>query len=498
LKSLARLGLLVILLASSVAGAEQRIAVLVFDSQGWPGDPPLKHAANDVQRLAETLRLVGNFAPQDIHVLSRPSAEQLLQKLEVLARAHPEASDNRLLLFYYSGHADQTHLHIPGAPLSYAELQKQLKAFPAALKVGILDACRSGGIIDKGAQPTTPFDVTLTDALQMQGMVLLSSSGADELSQEHRTLAGSIFSHHLISGLRGAADENADHKISLDEVYRHAYGRTLVDTLSTQIGEQKPQLKVDVRGRGSIILSWLKAASSTLQLPPSDWRCFVTDTLERRLIVEALANPDHGLRMALAPGHYVLKCRLSQKHLLSARFSIAPGEHVRATTLDFEVVPPEEAHILQKGWQDTSPSWRWVTGLRGEADLLKGSVTPALSLGAARQMDSSSITMEFGGTVTAIVQPSPGLRLEADLYPYLWHFAKGRQAHLKVSVGTTAFFPAVSIGGRLGVGLGLRLGRLQFSGDLAYERFIEPAATREPKALLLSLGVGWAPFEAAR
>jgi hypothetical protein len=328
--------------------------------------------------------------------------------------------------------------------------------------------------------------------------VLLTSSGADELSQEHRTLAGSIFSHHLISGLRGAADENADHRVSLDEAYRHAYGRTWVDTLSTRVGEQRPRLKVDVSGQGSIILSWLEGGSSTLHLPSGDWRCFVTDTLERNLVVEALLDPTHKLRMALVPGHYVLKCLTSQKRMLLARFSIAPGERVDAATLGFEVVPPEDADILQKGWQVSPPSWRWVVGLRGEAELLKGGLTPALSLSATRQVDSSLPTMEFGGAVTAIVQPTPGLRLEACLYPYLWHFAAAGRAHLRVSMGATTFFPAVPIGGRLGIGMGLRLGSLHISGDIAYERFIEPEKAHEPNALLVSFGVGWEPFAALR
>jgi len=497
-KPLVSLGLLVSLLASSTSEAEQRVALLVFDSKGWPGDLPLKHASDDVQRLEETLRLVGSFAPADIRVLNRPTSEQLLQQLETLARSYRENSRNTFFLFYYSGHADQTYLHIPGARLSYDELQKHLKAFPAALKVGILDACRSGGIVDKGGQLTTPFDVEVTDALHMQGMVLLSSSGADELSQEDRTLAGSIFSHHLISGLRGAADENADSRVSLDEVYRYAYERTLVDTLGTETGEQKPRLKVDVSGRSSIILSWLDGASSALHLPVGDWRCFVTDTLERRLIAEALADPTRELRVALAPGHYVLKCLTSPKRLLLARFSTARGERISAATLGFQVMPPEDAHILQKGWQVPPPSWRWVLGLRVEAELLKGGVTPALSLSTTRLVDSSSPTMEFGGAVTAIVQPNPGLRLEGCLYPYSWHLSNGGRAHLKVSLGTTTFFPAIPIGGHLGVGIGLRFGRLHLSGDLAYERFIELAKTHEPNAWLASVGVGWAPFEASR
>jgi hypothetical protein len=494
-KPLVRLGLLVSLLTSSVSGAEQRIAVLVFDSKGWAGDLPLKHASDDVQRLEETLRLVGNFAPENIHVLREPTSEQLIHHLEGLAHTMRELAGNTFFLFYYSGHADQTYLHISGAPLSYEALQKHLNAFPAALKVGILDACQSGGIIGKGGQPAAPFEVKVTDTLNLQGMVLLTSSGADELSQEHRTLAGSIFSHHLISGLRGAADENTDHTVSLDEAYRHAYGRTLVDTLSTGAGEQKPRLKVDVSGRGSIILSWLEEASSTLQLPSGDWRCFVTDTLERRLIVEALLDPAHELRMALVPGPYVLKCLTPMKQLLLARFSISPGQRISAAMLDFETVPPEDAHILQKGWQ-ASPPWRWMVGLRGEAELLNGGLTPALSLEASRRLDSSPSAMEFGGAVTALVQPTPGLRLEGCLSPYSWRDAGTRRGHLRAFLGVTAFLPAVAIGGRLGMGVGLRLGRIHASGDIAYERYIEPGRAHAPNAVLLSLGVGWEPFPA--
>ena len=39
--------------------------------------------------------------------------------------------------------------------------------------------------------------------------MLLTSSSADEDAQESDAIAGSYFSHHLVSGLRGSADRAA-------------------------------------------------------------------------------------------------------------------------------------------------------------------------------------------------------------------------------------------------------------------------------------------------
>jgi hypothetical protein len=42
------------------------------------------------------------------------------------------------------------------------------------------------------------------------GTAILSSSTADETSQESDRLRGSFFSHHLVNALRGAADRDGD------------------------------------------------------------------------------------------------------------------------------------------------------------------------------------------------------------------------------------------------------------------------------------------------
>ena len=344
-----RVLLVVGLLVPLQARAMRRIAVLVADRNGWSEDVPLRHAVDDAQRLAETLRLLGGFAHEDISVLSQPTTEQVRQKLEGLARMQRDGAEEVLLLFYYSGHADETWLHLRGAPLSHDELYRRLQAFPARLKLGILDACRSGAIIGKGARPTSPFEVTVQGDLDVQGTVLLASSGADELSQEARALAGSIFSHHLVSGMRGAADGDADGRVTLSEAYRYAYHHTTLNTAGSRMGLQQPRLLLELKGRGEVVLTTLAQAPATLQLLLGEGRCFVTDPSESRLVAEAGLELDRSSSLALAPGAYLLKCRMGEGRLQVARFTVRAGERLEAAGLDFEVRPLSDAHIIRKG-----------------------------------------------------------------------------------------------------------------------------------------------------
>lgn len=337
-----------LLLASSKSWAVHRVAVLVTAKNGLDDDQPLRHVEEDAARLEETLLLMGNFAPANIHRFDDEAPEKVFQKLKELEDSMADIKEqDKLLLFYYSGHADVTSLHLKGKRIAYAELRQRLQAFPAKLKIGIIDACNSGSIIGKGSSTRASFKVD--DSLKMKGTVILTSSRWNQRSIEQRALAGSVFSHHLTSGLRGAADKNSDGKVSLDEAYQHAYLNTLADTSNKQdVSEQAPQIKrLEVVGEGPVILTWLAMARARLTLPPGQDVCFVTNADEGRLIAEGHTEPERELHMALKPDSYVLKCMRQQGRIRKASFSMAAGEHKRAATLKFMEVHQED--ILRKG-----------------------------------------------------------------------------------------------------------------------------------------------------
>src|SRR5262249_57593428 len=122
----------------------------------------------------------------------------------------------------------------------------------------------------KGGTPVPPFDIRLEERVAGEGAVFLTSSSASEDSQESDEIKGSFFSHALISGLLGAADENGDGKVTLDEAYRYAYEATLRASSRSMAGIQHPTFEYDVRGMGDVVLATLDANApgrAFIQLP---------------------------------------------------------------------------------------------------------------------------------------------------------------------------------------------------------------------------------------
>ena len=136
------------------------------------------------------------------------------------------------------------------------------------MRVGIFDACRSGVVNrTKGARKGPAFEIQAAGAHDTRGLVLLTSSSADEDAQESDALAGSYFSHHLISGLRGSADRSADRRVTLSEAYEYAYARTVAETADTAAGAQHPTFSYDLKGNGNLVLAELGLGREGLYLP---------------------------------------------------------------------------------------------------------------------------------------------------------------------------------------------------------------------------------------
>ena len=242
------------------ARAEQRYALVIGANPGWPRDRPLRYAENDAERVRDVLVSLGGFSPDGVELLRDPDVADVRASLRQLARrARDSAPDDTLVFVYYSGHADEQHLHLRGEqPLSHQELQDALRDLPATIRLAVIDACKSGAVTRKGGHPAGEFDVDIVHP-RLSGMVLLTSSGADELSQESRSLGGSVFTHHLVSGLRGAADEDADQRVTVAEAYHYAYERTRADTATTG-ALQRPAFRDELSGQGELVLTQLAAA----------------------------------------------------------------------------------------------------------------------------------------------------------------------------------------------------------------------------------------------
>jgi hypothetical protein len=221
-----------------------------------------------------------------------------------------ERAEGGSVLVYYSGHAKDGDLLLGAGRYPVAELRGSLEAMGARFKVAILDSCRTGeGIRTKGGRVGPAFDVSAQPP-GPRGVAVLSSSARDEDSQESDLLGASFFTHFLASGLAGDADASGDGRVSLQEAYDYAYGRTVSETAAARAGVQHPTYSYSLGGAGEWWLTDVSRADAVLVLPRGMEGAFVVvDAASRRLVADVEKPRDVERRLALPAGLYEVKLR---------------------------------------------------------------------------------------------------------------------------------------------------------------------------------------------
>jgi hypothetical protein len=295
-------------LLSVVALADPvRHAVIVGANDGGGVLQPLKYAETDAQSLGSLLVELGGFDDSLVTVLYAPTADQLREALAAHAAIAQQYPDD-LFVFYYSGHADANGLRLGQDVYYFDTLKHDLRAIDSDVRVGVLDACRSGAITRlKGAGVTA--SMFGQEGTAAEGEAWLTASSADELAQESDELRGGFFTHYLVSGLRGAAD-TGDGIVDLDEAYRYTFDRVVARTGGTDGGAQHPVFDYDIAGSGGVGLTDLRNASALLVLPADTIGLIAVQRLPDHVqIAEVGKLAGQELKIAVPEGKYLVRRR---------------------------------------------------------------------------------------------------------------------------------------------------------------------------------------------
>ncbi|WP_224249977.1 caspase family protein [Hyalangium gracile] len=254
--------------AHATERAPARAAVVVGANAAMGRRAALRYAHEDARRMAEVLTQLGDFPAEQVQVLLDPDPGQVLSVLDARLKELGRLPGETLLLFYYSGHADQHALYPGGRALPLEALRQRLAGSGATVRLGIIDACRGGGWTQaKGLeQEPAPFEVKLPLELRSEGSALIASSSGLENAHEAEVLEGSFFTHHLVAGLRGAADQTGDGEVSLQEAFSYAKEFTVRDTALLGRGPQHPSFDLNLRGRDDLPLTRVDASGNRLVL----------------------------------------------------------------------------------------------------------------------------------------------------------------------------------------------------------------------------------------
>lgn len=268
------------------------------------------------------------------------------------ARATPDT--RVVVLFYFSGHSDGASLELGRERLPYADLRRWLAETQADVRVAIVDSCRSGALLRlKGGRPGPGFELQLTDELHSTGQALLSSSAENEMALESREVGGSFFTHHLVSGLRGAADVSGDGLVTLAEAYQYAYAHTVSATADVLLGGQHPVYDYQLTGKGELVLTQLTRPGAVLELPPDFQRVLLQRPGQGQVLAEL--GPGAVPRLAIPAGDYELRMwKGGQQH--SATVSATAGQVRRVRWEELGLVAPSDSEARAKGSETPSAS----------------------------------------------------------------------------------------------------------------------------------------------
>jgi hypothetical protein len=341
------------LLSTSTAwAAVRRYALVVGNNRGDVGDLDLRYAETDAQRVYDVLKDLGRFEPADMVLLrgeEATRAEATLIALNDRVRATIAAGSDALLFVYYSGHAGADALHMAGTHLDLTLLEQLVRGSAATFRVLAVDACRSGALTRvKGGQSAPPFDLRIDEQLSEQGLVMLTSSAANEDAQESDALQGSIFTHYFVSALLGAGDADGDGRVTLEEAYRYAYEATLRSTSATWAGAQHPTFRYELRGMGKLPLSELPAVTGSRAwlVFPAGKTYLVLRGGAGGAVVGEVTEHAGGRRLSVRAGHYFVRGRTADA-LLEGDLDAAPGASVEVD--DGRLRRVEYARLVRKG-----------------------------------------------------------------------------------------------------------------------------------------------------
>lgn len=339
--------LLLPLWGGAAEASTRRFAVVVGNNEGTGARPALRYAERDADKMARALREVGEVAPDDVFVLKGRGPKDLsllLGRVQRAVRAAKARSNGRVLLFFYfSGHGDGEALELGRERVSFSQLKALLAGTGADTRIAVIDACQSGAaILEKGGIPAEAFRVQVATQLGVTGDVFVTSTAANESALESSELEGSFFTSHFVSGLRGAADASGDRQVTLTEVYRYAYERTVTATALTPVGSQHPSYKYELSGQGEIVLASLDRAPARMELPKDADRVIVIDAAEREVVAEVV--PGAARSLALAPGRYQVRTvRKGKSTTTTVLLTRGAQRELRPYELDGPEPIPEQA-----------------------------------------------------------------------------------------------------------------------------------------------------------
>ena len=226
---------------------EVKIWAMVIGISSYNHMPTLRFTDDDAYQFYAFLKSPeGGAVPDDqisILIDEDASKNKILTSMETLFK---KADDNDVVLMYFSGHGLDGSF-VPNDfdgynnAIAHQDILTLFENSNAKHKICIADACHSGSLMASRSMTSDLENYYDSFDKSSSGTALILSSKKEEVSLEYKGLRQGVFSHFLIRGLKGEANQNQDKMVSVEELYN--FVSTNVSSYTNQM--QNPTIAGD-------------------------------------------------------------------------------------------------------------------------------------------------------------------------------------------------------------------------------------------------------------
>jgi hypothetical protein len=368
--------------AAAGAAAGPVFVLALANDESFDRDlPVLRYAQDDLARFTNVMVRTGLVPADHVTALHDGTAKELRAAFADVARKASGAAPGSKLIFYFTGHSDVNGLHLADGLLRKDELHALLRSVATESRIAFFDGCYSGALAAKGVKPAGEFVVPHAELDEPTGSVFFAATSGTDVAYEVEELKGSLFSHHLVDGLYGAADGNHDGLVTIDELYQHVYKQMGAYAAALPAARaQKPEYSVDLHGRGALVLSYLAKTTAPVEIDASVGGEVTLTSDDGLQIFRLDKRAGEPLRLMLVPGSYAVTVRRGDelgRGTLAVRDQ--SGGLTRLARQDLTMTRAPNLDLVAKG-QRAEARWGVAAGLSNGSMLHAG---PAIELQAA-------------------------------------------------------------------------------------------------------------------
>lgn len=219
---------------------------VVVGIDNYASVPRLKYAVKDAKAFYNLLTDVNQIPQENVTLLTNEQATLTNLRSLLGTRLKQNAGKDDMVIIYFAGHGaterdvtspdgdglekyilpyDANPKDLYASALPMREISHILNRIQSERLVFIADACYSGAsggrTISIEGLRSNLSDNFFGRISGGKGRVIITASGANEVSAEDDALEHGVFTYYLIEGLKGRADYDADGLITVDEAYRY-------------------------------------------------------------------------------------------------------------------------------------------------------------------------------------------------------------------------------------------------------------------------------------